>query len=116
MAFAFGFAAETVAGLVAYPIDTGLIFSLSSYDFTINILVRRRLMMQSGVPAEERFYSGTIDCTKKIMQKEGGAAFFKGAGSNVLRGLGGAIVLAVYDEFKKSNDCIFKMSNPMNAL
>ena len=26
MAFAFGFAAETVAGLVAYPIDTGLIF------------------------------------------------------------------------------------------
>ena len=25
-AFAFGFAAETVAGLVAYPIDTGLIF------------------------------------------------------------------------------------------
>jgi len=84
-AFAFGFAAETIAGLVAYPIDT----------------VRRRLMMQSGVPAEERFYSGTIDCTKKIMQKEGGAAFFKGAGSNVLRGLGGAIVLAVYDEFKK---------------
>ena len=65
------------------------------------ILVRRRLMMQSGVPVEERFYNGTIDCTKKIMQKEGGAAFFKGAGSNVLRGLGGAIVLAVYDEFKK---------------
>ena len=27
--------------------------------------------------------------------------FFKGAGSNILRGLGGAIVLAVYDEFKK---------------
>ena len=26
MAFAFGFAAETIAGLVAYPIDTGLIF------------------------------------------------------------------------------------------
>ena len=99
MAFAFGFAAETIAGLVAYPIDTGL---TSTEDFfLIPILVRRRLMMQSGVPVEERFYNGTIDCTKKIMQKEGGAAFFKGAGSNVLRGLGGAIVLAVYDEFKK---------------
>lgn len=103
MAFAFGFAAETVAGLVAYPIDTGLIFIFlfSNYGFAIYFLVRRRLMMQSGVPAEERFYRGTIDCTKKIMEKEGGAAFFKGAGSNVLRGMGGAIVLAVYDEFKK---------------
>ena len=26
MAFAFGFAAETIAGLVAYPIDTGLVY------------------------------------------------------------------------------------------
>jgi len=85
MAFAFGFAAETIAGLVAYPIDT----------------IRRRLMMQSGVPVEERMYKGTFDCYSKTLKNEGGAAFFKGAGSNVLRGLGGAIVLAVYDEFKK---------------
>jgi len=85
MAFVFGFAAETVAGLVAYPIDT----------------IRRRLMMQSGVPVEERLYKGTVSCAKTIMEKEGGAAFFKGAGSNILRGMGGAIVLAVYDEFKK---------------
>ena len=88
--------------LVSLPIQliqVGFFFSISG--FAIYILVRRRLMMQSGVPAEERFYRGTIDCTKKIMEKEGGAAFFKGAGSNVLRGLGGAIVLAVYDEFKK---------------
>jgi len=85
MAFAFGFAAETIAGIVAYPIDT----------------VRRRLMMQSGVPVEERIYKGTIDCAKKVAEAEGVQGFFKGAGSNILRGLGGAIVLAVYDEFKK---------------
>jgi len=85
MAFAFGFAAETVAGIIAYPIDT----------------VRRRLMMQSGVPAEDRIYRGTVDCAKKVLEAEGTQGFFKGAGSNVLRGLGGAIVLAVYDEFKK---------------
>jgi len=85
MAFAFGFAAETVAGIVAYPIDT----------------VRRRLMMQSGVPVEERIYKGTTDCARKVFEAEGTQGFFKGAGSNVLRGLGGAIVLAVYDEFKK---------------
>ena len=46
-------------------------------------------------------YKGTVSCAKTIMEKEGGAAFFKGAGSNILRGMGGAIVLAVYDEFKK---------------
>ena len=73
-------------------------------------------MMQSGVPVEERIYKGTIDCAKKVAEAEGKIwfnrtfdefiflgvqGFFKGAGSNILRGLGGAIVLAVYDEFKK---------------
>lgn len=46
-------------------------------------------------------YSGTIDCWKKIARDEGGKAFFKGAWSNVLRGMGGAFVLVLYDEFKK---------------
>lgn len=72
-------------------------------------------MMQSGVPVEERIYRGTVDCAKKVFEGEGSFhhllvdfnlalgvnGFFKGAGSNILRGLGGAIVLAVYDEFKK---------------
>ena len=78
-------------------------------------------MMQSGVPVEERIYRGTVDCAKKVLEGEGKPisliliqsffasnlpflgvnGFFKGAGSNILRGLGGAIVLAVYDEFKK---------------
>lgn len=46
-------------------------------------------------------YSGTIDCWKKIARDEGGKAFFKGALSNVLRGMGGAFVLVLYDELKK---------------
>lgn len=46
-------------------------------------------------------YSGTIDCWRKIARDEGGKAFFKGAWSNVLRGMGGAFVLVLYDEFKK---------------
>ncbi len=45
-------------------------------------------------------YSGTIDCWKKIARDEGGKAFFKGALSNVLRGMG-AFVLVIYDELKK---------------
>ncbi|KAJ6668603.1 hypothetical protein lerEdw1_012085 [Lerista edwardsae] len=74
-----------VAGLVSYPFDT----------------VRRRMMMQSGRKGADIMYKGTIDCWKKIAKDEGGKAFFKGAWSNVLRGMGGAFVLVLYDEIKK---------------
>uniref|UniRef100_A0A8C3BXM2 ADP/ATP translocase n=1 Tax=Cairina moschata TaxID=8855 RepID=A0A8C3BXM2_CAIMO len=74
-----------VAGLVSYPFDT----------------VRRRMMMQSGRKGADIMYKGTIDCWKKIAKDEGSKAFFKGAWSNVLRGMGGAFVLVLYDEIKK---------------
>uniref|UniRef100_A0A8C0Y8K0 ADP/ATP translocase n=1 Tax=Cyprinus carpio carpio TaxID=630221 RepID=A0A8C0Y8K0_CYPCA len=74
-----------VAGIASYPFDT----------------VRRRMMMQSGRKGADIMYSGTIDCWKKIARDEGGKAFFKGAWSNVLRGMGGAFVLVLYDELKK---------------
>jgi solute carrier family 25 (adenine nucleotide translocator) protein 4/5/6/31 len=77
--------AQTVtamAGVASYPLDT----------------VRRRLMMQSG--RGEILYNGTIDCFAKIYKNEGGMKpFFKGALSNVFRGVGGALVLVLYDEF-----------------
>ncbi|XP_074641692.1 ADP/ATP translocase 1-like [Tubulanus polymorphus] len=73
----------TGAGILSYPFDT----------------VRRRMMMQSG--RSDVLYKNTIDCWKKIAQQEGGSAFFKGAFSNVLRGTGGALVLALYDEIQK---------------
>ncbi|XP_054722593.1 ADP/ATP translocase 3 isoform X2 [Uloborus diversus] len=74
----------TVAGIISYPFDT----------------VRRRMMMQSGRAKADLMYKGTIDCWSKIAKTEGGAAFFKGAFSNVLRGTGGAFVLVLYDEIK----------------
>jgi len=43
-----------------------------------------------------------MDCFVKIAKNEGTKAFFKGAGSNVLRGTGGALVLVFYDFLKKS--------------
>jgi solute carrier family 25 (adenine nucleotide translocator) protein 4/5/6/31 len=67
------------AGIISYPFDT----------------VRRRLMMQAG--GKEKLYNGTIDAFRKIAAKEGSNAFFKGAFSNVLRGVGGAVVLVMYD-------------------
>lgn len=71
------------SGVTSYPWDT----------------VRRRMMMQSG--RKEILYKNTWDCFKKILKTEGPRAFYKGALSNVFRGTGGALVLAIYDEIKK---------------
>ncbi|XP_026225836.1 ADP/ATP translocase 3-like [Anabas testudineus] len=78
-------AVTTVAGFISYPFDT----------------VRRCMMMQSGLRGADIMYSGAIDCWRKIARDEGGKAFFKGAWSNMLRGIGGAFVLVLYDELKK---------------
>jgi len=71
------------SGILSYPWDT----------------VRRRMMMQSG--RKDILYKNTWDCAVKIIKNEGLTAMFKGAGSNVLRGTGGALVLAIYDEIQK---------------
>ncbi len=60
------------------------------------------VVLQSG--GTERYYKGTLDAWTKISAEEGTKAFFKGAGSNVLRGAGGALVLVAYDELKKIID------------
>ena len=43
-------------------------------------------------------YKGTMDCWKKIVKDEGGKALFKGNFTNVLRSIGCALVLVLYDE------------------
>jgi solute carrier family 25 (adenine nucleotide translocator) protein 4/5/6/31 len=83
MKFVVAQVVTNVAGIVSYPFDT----------------VRRRLMMQAGGKTA-KLYDGTVDAFVKISQKEGMGAFFKGAFSNVIRGVGGAVVLVMYDEIK----------------
>lgn len=73
-----------VSGIISYPLDT----------------VRRRMMMQSGLTMEQREYKNTLDCWIKLAKQEGPRAFFKGALSNVFRGIGAALVLVFYDEIK----------------
>lgn len=46
-------------------------------------------------------YSGSLDCARHIMKEEGGMAFMRGAGANILRGIAGAGVLAGFDKFKQ---------------
>lgn len=65
----WGFAQFTTifANIVGYPLDT----------------IRRRLMMQSG--RSDILYKNAFDCIKKIYQKEGANAFFKGQWTNIIR-------------------------------
>ena len=73
-------AVTAFAGFISYPLDT----------------VKRRLMMQAG--NREVMYRGSWDCMVKIRNREGGLAFFKGAYSNFMRGIGASMVLVLYDE------------------
>jgi len=77
--------AITIGAGATYPFDT----------------VRRRLQMQSEKPPEEHIYKGTQDCFKKIAAEEGLAAgLYKGFLANVVRSIGGALVLVLYDRAK----------------
>jgi len=76
--FMLGWAVTTAAGIASYPLDT----------------VRRRMMMTSGEAVK---YKGSIDAFRQIVTKEGTASLFKGAFSNILRGVAGAGVLSLYD-------------------
>jgi solute carrier family 25 (adenine nucleotide translocator) protein 4/5/6/31 len=81
--WAFAQTVTVASGIASYPLDT----------------VRRRLMMQSG--KKELIYKGTMHCFQKIFADEGGITpFFKGAGSNVIRGTGGALVLVLYEKIQ----------------
>jgi solute carrier family 25 (adenine nucleotide translocator) protein 4/5/6/31 len=79
--FLVGWGVTVGSGLASYPIDT----------------IRRRMMMTSGEAVK---YDGSIDCARKILAAEGVRSFFKGAGANVLRGVAGAGVLALYDRLQ----------------
>lgn len=41
---------------------------------------------------------GALDCVAKIYRQEGFRGFYKGLGANILRGLGGGLLLIGYDE------------------
>merc|ERR1712113_1094879 len=83
--FATAQSAITLGAGATYPFDT----------------VRRRLQMQSEKPVEEHLYKGTLDCFKKIASEEGMmAGLYKGFLANVVRSVGGALVLVFYDRAK----------------
>lgn len=76
--------ARTVIMPFNYPFDT----------------VRRRMMLQSEKPVSERLYSGSFDCYFKIMKKEGFKGMYKGMVPELFRGVGGSLVIVIYDRIK----------------
>eukprot|EP00744_Colponema_vietnamica_P000421 GILI01000755.1.p2 GENE.GILI01000755.1~~GILI01000755.1.p2 ORF type:complete len:321 (-),score=118.88 GILI01000755.1:129-1091(-) len=82
------FAAVTVARTVVMPFN---------YPFDT---VRRRMMLQSEKPKSERLYKGSIDCFTKVLQKEGLKGMYKGLVPELFRGVGGSLVIVIYDRVK----------------
>lgn len=86
--FALGWLVTAAAGTAAYPLDT----------------LRRRLMLTAGAPrpsAAAPHRMSAMACATALYRLEGGvAAFFRGAGVNVLRAVAGAGALAGYDALR----------------
>merc|ERR1711972_534519 len=83
-AFTCATVARTITTPFNYPFDT----------------VRRRMMLDSEKPAAERMYSSGVNCFFKVMKTEGFAGMYKGLLPEMVRGLGGPLVLTAYDRIK----------------
>jgi len=82
------FCAVTVARTVVMPFN---------YPFDT---VRRRMMLQSEKPVEQRIYKGSMDCFWQILKKEGSKGMYKGMVPELFRGVGGSLVVVAYDRIK----------------
>jgi len=77
-------AARTVVMPFNYPFDT----------------VRRRMMLQSEKPIADRVYKGSVDCFNQVLKKEGLKGMYKGMVPELFRGVGGSLVIVIYDRIK----------------
>lgn len=82
--FAIAQIVSITAGTICYPLDT----------------VRRNLMMQAGRTQEERLYRNSLHAFQRIFVEEGLRGFYFGIGPNLVRSVGGAMLLVSYDAFK----------------
>ena len=57
-------------------------------------------MMQAGLPKLERKYCSSVQCFRVVFQQEGLKGFYLGIGPNLLRSVGGALMLVAYDMIK----------------
>jgi solute carrier family 25 (adenine nucleotide translocator) protein 4/5/6/31 len=62
--------------------------------------VRRRMMLESEKSKEERRYKGSFDCFKQVLAKEGSKGMYKGMVPELFRGVGGSVVVVMYERIK----------------
>merc|ERR1712107_617133 len=118
---------DTITGLNPWKKDKGLMGAVSTFAAAQTAItigagatypfdtVRRRLQMQSEKPPEEHLYKGTMDCFKKIAAEEGLAAgLYKGFLANVVRSVGGALVLVRMTVRRCTSPCeeVLKLVSP----
>jgi solute carrier family 25 (mitochondrial adenine nucleotide translocator), member 4/5/6/31 len=76
------------AGTIVYPFDT----------------VRRRLMMQAGIqPESDRLYNNGRQCIRYLFAhsyQQGVHSLYRGLGPNLVRSIGSAMLLVLYDSVK----------------
>jgi solute carrier family 25 (adenine nucleotide translocator) protein 4/5/6/31 len=72
-----------IAGIICYPLDT----------------VKRRIIIQNG-EIEKKYYNSR-HCLKMIYKEEGIKGYYKGFSANIIRMIGGSLVLILYDELQK---------------
>jgi solute carrier family 25 (adenine nucleotide translocator) protein 4/5/6/31 len=82
------FVAVTVARTVVMPFN---------YPFDT---VRRRMMLESEKSRKDRIYKGSWDCFKSVLRKEGLKGMYKGMVPELFRGVGGSLVIVIYDRIK----------------
>lgn len=63
--------------------------------------VRRRMMLESEKPVDQRLYRGSFDCFAKILKAEGVKGMYKGMIPELFRGVGGSLVIVIYDRIKE---------------
>jgi len=62
--------------------------------------VRRRLMLESEKPYADRLYKGGFDCFFKVLSAEGFSGMYKGMIPELFRGVGGSLVLVLYNRIQ----------------
>ena len=103
---------KQIQSMNPYQGDTGVVGVLSSFlavtaartaimpfNYPLDT-VRRRLMLESEKPKSERIYKGVVHCFSDVFKKEGFAGMYRGILPELVRGVGGTLVVVIYDRVK----------------
>jgi len=89
----------TLGGISSFVAVTVARSAVMPFNYPFDT-VRRRMMLESEKPVDKRVYKGSVDCFKQVMAKEGMKGMYKGMIPELFRGVGGSVVVVLYDRIK----------------